>query len=645
MLGAGETDANGTKRDGLSGLLRRIGIGAHLHAGDLLTPAHELDEVLVGAALLRALVVLDETLNNLRRRGGNFAGEDETGGAVDGEEVAFFPLFLADGEGALVVVDVQGSGATDADLTHLAGNKSSVGGNTTASGEDTFGCDHATEIFRRRFDANEEDFFALFVSFDGALSVEVDLAGRGTRTCGEALGDLLGGLNRLGVEDRSEDLLELLGRNAGDRGLPVDELLFDHFASDTNSGDAGALTVASLEHEHLLFLDSELEVLHVLEVRFEDLADALELFERLRLLLSELSNGVRSADTGDNIFALGVHEELTVEDLLASGGVTGESHTGTRLRTGITEDHGLNVYGGAPGSRDAVFATVNDRAVIHPGTEDGAHGTLELVPRVGGEVEAGALFHHCLHAGDELLVVVGGELAVIGVGVVETLLLEVVDDGFKRIDIFTSGGLDTHDHVAIHLNEAAVAIPSESWVLGRGLEGLDGIVVEAEVEDRVHHARHRVAGTGANGDEEREAFGVTKLGAHALFHLLDARLNLALELDGILAAVVVEVCADLGGDGEASRNGKANAAHLSEIRALASEEVLHRGVAVSFAIAPRVNVFLGFGLLCGGFLFSGGLAGLRGGLFDRFFDGLFGCGFCCHKGSVVKGNRTRPRGT
>ena len=31
----------------------------------------------------------------------------------------------------------------------------------------------------------------------------------------------------------------------------------------------------------------------------------------------------------------------------------------------------------------------------------------------------------------------------------------------------------------------------------------DRLVVEAEVEDRVHHARHRIARAGADGEEER----------------------------------------------------------------------------------------------------------------------------------------------
>jgi hypothetical protein len=63
-----------------------------------------------------------------------------------------------------------------------------------------------------------------------------------------------------------------------------------------------------------------------------------------------------------------------------------------------------------------------------------------------------------------------------------------------------------HD-VGIHLDEAAIAVPGEARVAGRGGEALDAGVVEAEVEDRVHHAGHGDAGAGADGDEQADRRG------------------------------------------------------------------------------------------------------------------------------------------
>ena len=57
--------------------------------------------------------------------------------------------------------------------------------------------------------------------------------------------------------------------------------------------------------------------------------------------------------------------------------------------------------------------------------------------------------------------------------------------------------------VGVHLDEAAVAVPGEAFVARLGRQPFDGRVVEAEVEDGVHHAGHRHARAGADRDEQR----------------------------------------------------------------------------------------------------------------------------------------------
>jgi hypothetical protein len=59
-----------------------------------------------------------------------------------------------------------------------------------------------------------------------------------------------------------------------------------------------------------------------------------------------------------------------------------------------------------------------------------------------------------------------------------------------------------HD-VRIHLDEAAIAVPREAGIVPRRRQPLDGLVVEAEVEHRIHHARHRRARARADRDEQR----------------------------------------------------------------------------------------------------------------------------------------------
>ena len=78
------------------------------------------------------------------------------------------------------------------------------------------------------------------------------------------------------------------------------------------------------------------------------------------------------------------------------------------------------------------------------------------------------------------------------------LFLDVLDDLLERIFFILIALLHAHHHVAVHLDEAAVAVVGEAAIAGLHAQRFDRLVVEAEVEDGVHHARHRVAGARAH---------------------------------------------------------------------------------------------------------------------------------------------------
>jgi hypothetical protein len=308
----------------------------------------------------------------------------------------------------------------------------------------------------------------------------------------------------------------------------------------------------------------------------------------------ELADGLWSAHAGDDILALGVDEELAIEFIRAVGRVAGECDTGSRGLTGVAEDHGLHIDGCAPSSGDIVFAAIDDRAVVHPGTENSSDGAFELIPRVGGEAFSSAGFDEFFEELDEFLLVSAvSSLSTMSLVVFRVLVF--VDDRLERLVVFAFALLHAEDDIAIHLNEAAVAIPREALVV-RGLrEREDGLIVEAEVEDRVHHARHGVASAGTDGYEEREAFRVAEFRAHDFFHVAHAGFHLGLEFLWIGLFVVVEIGADLCGNREAGRHGEADASHLGEVGSLAAEEGFHLSVAVGFRGSEGVNIFALFG--------------------------------------------------
>jgi len=85
-------------------------------------------------------------------------------------------------------------------------------------------------------------------------------------------------------------------------------------------------------------------------------------------------------------------------------------------------------------------------------------------------------------------------------------------------------------------------------------------VVQAEVEDRVHHPGHRRARVGADADEEGGG-RVAELGAHRLLEACEGGVRLGADLVGD-ALRPDERVADLGGEGKAGRDGKAEGGHL-----------------------------------------------------------------------------------
>jgi hypothetical protein len=155
------------------------------------------------------------------------------------------------------------------------------------------------------------------------------------------------------------------------------------------------------------------------------------------------------------------------------------------------------------------------------------------------------------------------------------LVLETVDDDLERLVVFAFLFLHAEHDVAVHLDETAVAIPGEPLVLCGRDQREHRLIVQPEIQNRVHHAGHGVARAGADGYQEWHPFRVAKFAAHDALHVRDAGFHLRLKFLGIGLFVLVIVRADLGGHGEARRHGQPDARHLSEVRALAAQQRLH----------------------------------------------------------------------
>ena len=297
----------------------------------------------------------------------------------------------------------------------------------------------------------------------------------------------------------------------------------------------------------------------------------------------EIGNGLGVADAGDNVLALGVNQKVAVELLGTVGRITREGDAGRRGIALVTKGHGLNVDGGAELVGNAMLFAVDAGALVHPAAKDGLDSKAQLELRVVRE--------NGLTVGDLQLGVQGG-LDVVGEDALEGLdeLLQVLG---RKLGVDTDAGnqaslgqgvleqigVDAHDDVGEHLDKAAVAVPGKARVLCLGDESLDGIVVEAQVENRVHHAGHGERSTRAHRHEQRVTGVAELLAATGLevglggYDLIERSFGPNITGTGVLNA-------GLAGNGKATGDRQADTAHLGKVSALATKHKVHGLVAL-----------------------------------------------------------------
>ena len=149
---------------------------------------------------------------------------------------------------------------------------------------------------------------------------------------------------------------------------------------------------------------------------------------------------------------------------------------------------------------------------------------------------------------------------------------------------------DVEDHVAEHLDEAAVGVISKAGIIAEFGERLDGLIVQAQIQNGVHHAGHGELGAGTDGNQQRIFARAQLLPLH-LLELIEGSKHFAVDLRAERAAHVL--AAGFGLDGESRRNRQTGIGHLGQARAFAAELVLHFAVAVGLAAAEEINIPFG----------------------------------------------------
>ena len=225
---------------------------------------------------------------------------------------------------------------------------------------------------------------------------------------------------------------------------------------------------------------------------FEQLHEPEQLLVGLGKLIAHRVERLGDANARDDVFALRVLEEVAVRLVLPRRRVARERDSGTGVVTLVAEHHRLHVDRGSEIVGDPLEAAVVARTAAVPRLEHGLDRVAELLLRIGREVDAGFGLHDALEGVDEAGHVLGAQLGVDA----RTLALDQIVQ--RLLEQLTR---DVEDDLAEHLHEAAIRVVRETLVLRLLREALDGIVVEPEVQDRVHHAGHRERRAGAHGNE------------------------------------------------------------------------------------------------------------------------------------------------
>ena len=312
----------------------------------------------------------------------------------------------------------------------------------------------------------------------------------------------------------------------------------------------------------------------------EPVGDGDELVIHLGHLLLQVADRTRRAHACDDVLALRIDEVLAHELLRARGRVAREGHARAGAVAGVAERHLLDVDGGAPLIGDLVHLAVDVRARVIPAAEHGLDGLDELLVRILREGLVLVILVDLLEDDDELLEIVGVQINVVRDALV----------GLHLVDLFLEQALgDAHDDVSKHLHKAAIAIVGKARVAGLLGQTLNRLVVQAEVEDGVHHAGHGLARAGAHGNQQG-VFHIAELLAGDLLKTLDVRKDVRLDLRIDLTAIRVVLRAGFRRDREALRHRHTGRGHLREAGALAAENVSHRGLVAAERLAAFAEI-------------------------------------------------------
>ena len=153
---------------------------------------------------------------------------------------------------------------------------------------------------------------------------------------------------------------------------------------------------------------------------------------------------------------------------------------------------------------DAFDVAVGDGALAHPGLEHRLDAAFKLLHGVVGEGLAEGVLDDLLELDAETLEVFRGEIRIFRNA---ARFLDRVEAAFQLVaDAVAVFGLEAagllHHHVGVHGDQAAVGVIGKALVAAHRDKPRERLGAEADVEHRVHHAGHGLAGARTHRKEQ-----------------------------------------------------------------------------------------------------------------------------------------------
>lgn len=137
-------------------------------------------------------------------------------------------------------------------------------------------------------------------------------------------------------------------------------------------------------------------------------------------------------------------------------------------------------------------------------------------------------------------------------------------------DMFEIAFFNAFNHIAVHLDKAAISVPGKALVAGENGQPLGDFFIDPEVQNGVHHAGHGKFRSRTHRHQKR-ILRIAEILGHDFLQPFHGGLLLNLKLLGEFLLVGVVIAADIGGDGESGRDGYARVGHLGQACAFAAQ--------------------------------------------------------------------------